>query len=478
MKKLIKSCLALAIGGLTLGACSISDDMNVNPNLPKEGSNAFLLTYAIQQTPNMVETIYGNLYIQHWSEKIYTDASRYTNINFSNYSFYADPLMNLQSIIEAKNLSDEDGSVANQVAVARILRAIFYWHMTDRWGDIPYTNALKGQRVPDPAYDTQQAIYADLFKELKAAQAQIDAGKGPTGDILYNGNMTKWKHLANTVRMLMALRLSKIDAQTGATEFNAAIADGAFANNAENAVYKHLPDANNQNNWYYVFIVQKRRWYAISEALANYMNSTNDPRIKVFADPRAADGKYAGMPYGVDGAVAGNIPESQVSMLGASLRAQDAPTNLVTFPQVLFAMAEAAKLGWINGGDASAANYYKQAIEQSVRQWRNNDTTGLGALMTAPGVPYDPANAVKQIAYQRWVHLYMNGYEAWAEWRRTGFPVLTPAPDNNNLPIPRRQGYPVLEPALNEKNYKDAVQRQTGFNGKDDLNGRVWWDKQ
>jgi hypothetical protein len=97
--------------------------------------------------------------------------------------------------------------------------------------------------------------------------------------------------------------------------------------------------------------------------------------------------------------------------------------------------------------------------------------------MAMPGVVYDPANAIKQIAYQRWVHLYMNGYEAWAEWRRTGYPILTPAPNNNNIAIPRRQAYTTTEQGLNGTNYSAAVQAQPGLGGKDDLNGRVWWDK-
>src|SRR5690606_27364801 len=111
------------------------------------------------------------------------------------------------------------------------------------------------------------------------------------------------------------------------------------------------------------------------------------------------------------------------------------------YAQVLFALAEAAKTGWIPGGDAAAKNYYDQAIEQSVRQWNNDNTSGLSALMGSSQVAYSPANALRQIGYQRWVHLFLHGYEAWAEWRRTGYPELLP-PAGTDLSIPRREGYP------------------------------------
>jgi hypothetical protein len=207
------------------------------------------------------------------------------------------------------------------------------------------------------------------------------------------------------------------------------------------------------------------------------------------------------VPYGLDGNAIGTISSQNVSFIGVHVRTQNAPCYVITYAQVQLAIAEADKLGWLPGGDADAELKYKAAVEASVRQWNrqsfkayndvNNkqvepvpydkndkgDTTGLAAYMAQPSVVYNAANALQQIGYQRWVHLYMNGYEAWAEWRRTGYPVLTPAPNNNNIPIPRRQGYPTSEQNINASNYKAAIQAQPGLNGKDDLTGKVWWDK-
>jgi hypothetical protein len=481
-----------------VGCKKFSSDLNTNPNAPTIASNAQLLTSAINQLPVVIEGISGALYTQQWAEKPYTDDSRYISVNFDYYGIYAGELENLQAILDSKTFNVNEGSKANQLAAARILRAYFYWHMTDRWGDIPYADALKGKADFTPKYDAQKDIYDDLLKELKEAAAQIDNGNPVTGDILYGGDMESWRRFANSMRALMALRLSKIDPAKGKLEFTDAFSGGVLTGNDQNAVYVHLADAVNQNYWYYVADVQNRPWYWISKTLTDYMAPLGDPRLKIFADTALASGKYAGVPYGLDGNAIGGISSQDVSFMGQHVRAQNAPCYVLTYAQMLLAQAEAIKLGWQAGGDADAALKYKAAIEASVRQWNRKsfqggvvddiektsysaddegDTTGLGAYLARPEVVYDPASALKQIAYQRWVHLYMNGYEAWAEWRRTGFPVLTPAPDNNNIPIPRRQAYPSSEPNINTDNYKAAIQAQPGLGGKDDLTGRVWWDK-
>jgi hypothetical protein len=500
MQKLlnIKLFIVLLITGA--GCTKFSDDININPNLPTKASNAQLLTSAINQVPSVIEAPTGLLYVQHWSEKPYTDASRYTIVNFDFYGIYSGALENLQTILNSESFNINEGSVNNQKAVARILKAYFFWHMTDRWGDIPYFNALKGKENFSPAYDRQKDIYYDLMKELKEAVAQIDNGNNVTGDILYGGDMNNWKRFANSMRLLMALRLSKADAAKGKLEFTDALNAGVITDNSQSAVFVHLADANNQNYWYYVANVLNRPWYWASKTIVDYMMPLNDPRLKIFADKNGSN-TYNGVPYGLDGNAVGTIPSASVSFIGLHVRTQNAPTYITTYAQVLLAIAEANKLNWLPGGDAEAKARYDAAIEASVRQWNRisfqaynpltdkqveripysttdkGDTSGLAAYLAQPEVAYNGTEALKKIAYQRWLHLYMNGYEAWAEWRRTGYPALTPAPNNGNLPIPRRQAYPVKEQNINGDNYRMAISSQPGLGGKDDLNGRVWWDQ-
>jgi hypothetical protein len=468
--------LLIGTAGLSLNSCTkFSDDINRNPNLPDTFSNPKLLTYAIQKLTTTTETSYGLLYVQHLSEKIYTDASRYINIDFDFSEFYADPLMNLRFIIDTKRFNEDEGSANNQKAVARILRAYYFWHITDRWGDIPYKEALLGKQKIDPVYNSQKDIYTDLFRELKEAAAQLEDDNPAQGDILYYGDTNKWKRLAGTIHALMALRLSKIDEAWGKSEFQAALATGIFESNADNAIFQHLPETAYLNYWYYVYSTQGRRWYCVSKPLVDYMKPLNDPRLEVYADTNNDD-DYVGMPYGLEGKDAQNIPAGSVSFQGPSIRAKAATAYIITYAQVLLAKAEAEKLNWIPGGEAAAAADYKAAITASVEQWTGS-TASVAAYQAQPAIAYNAATGIKQIAYQRWVHLYMNGYEAWAEWRRTGFPELTPAPNNGGKLIPRRQGYPLSERNINTINYNAAVQAQPGLNGKDDLNGRVWWDK-
>jgi hypothetical protein len=241
-----------------------------------------------------------------------------------------------------------------------------------------------------------------------------------------------------------------------------------MAANADNFVYKHLADANNQSYWYGQVVNQNREWWALTETLVDYMNPVNDPRLAVYGKKNNAN-IYKGLPFGT---TVGLPNTTGVSLMGTAIYAQNAPIYLVTYAQVLFAKAEAAKRGWIAGGDTEAKINYDLAIDQSVRQWTGSNT-GVAAMMALAGITYDPANALKQIAMQRWVHLFMHGFEAWAEWRRTGYPNNLVTPGGRAVPL--RNSYPPNEVFNNSTNYQAAVQQQ--FGGTDGIYGKVWWDK-
>jgi len=471
MNKLYIYILALCL----LAACNdFEDDINVNPNQPSQASNTQLLANAMRYLPGISSSAYGPLYPQHLSETEYTDASRYNTIYFDFYSYYTGPLMNIQKVLDSDELNANEGPIANQLAVAKILKAYFFWFMTDRWGDLPYTEALQGKEDFTPAYDSQEDIYNALFSLLDEANAQIVDGD-IENDIVYGGDTDKWRRLGNTIHMLMALRLSEVDPATASTEFNKAMDAGTFTSNDDNLVYQHLADADNWNYWYNVFENLNREWYAVSKPLVDYMRPLNDPRLPTFADPNV-DGEYVGLAYGLPGDVAntGQYSKDSISILGANLRQATTPVYLVTYAEALFAQAEAAKRGWIGGGDAAAEEYYTTAIEASVQQW-NGNTDGLESFLAQAEVQYNAEDAIEKIAYQKWVHLFMHGYEAWAEWRRTGFPILSPPENNSGRDIPLRQAYPTQEFQNNQDNYQEAVQR--AFGGEDEPEKSVWWDK-
>jgi hypothetical protein len=209
------------------------------------------------------------------------------------------------------------------------------------------------------------------------------------------------------------------------------------------------------------------------------INPEDIETINVLKGPAASAlygirGQYVGLDYGLPGSTTVTI--ANFSLLGSNLRLQNSPIPLVTYAQQLFAMAEAAKLGWITGSDATAQTHYNNAVTESIRQWTGSTATAA-AYLAQPNVTYDAVNALMKIGNQRWVHLFLHGYEGWAEWRRTGFPnFLAPPPANNGALIPRREAYGTQERSINSANYTAAV---AGFpyGGADDLNARVWWDK-
>lgn len=486
----MKKLFIILATGLFVSGCNKFDDTNISPTILTAASTKGLLTSAQR---SLSDHIFGNtaaarlpaMFVQHLSEGPYPGPSLYNDRNLSFSTWYTGPLYDLQTIINYNNSGNAaiigNGSKDNQIAVARILKAYYFLNLTDRYGDIPYSQALKGNEAFSPVYDKQQDIYMDLFKELKEAAAQIKETEAPVvGDVLLSGNMAGWKRFANTIRMTMALRLSKVDPAKGKAEYADAVAAGVITSNAQNITYKFLADdANNFNPWYNNYAISNRNDYAISTTLTDYMAPKNDPRLPVYGEVLAG-GVVRGLPYGRNTAV--NIPAA-FSRIGpyfggpnAAGTGKGAPLVLFSYPQVLFMRAEAAKLGYTAGGDAEAELHYKEAIKQSFMMYGVFTQAAYDAYMALPAVAYDAANGHRKIMTEKWVHGYLNhSWEAWNDWRRTGFPALTPAVDAIDARgIPLRLGYPATEASLNGENYATAV---AGLGGKDDNYGKMWWLK-
>lgn len=466
---------------LILTACGDFGDTNVDPNNPTSVPVAGFLTNAIHSMPAYESGTTGLYYAQYWSATRYTENSRYSVTQFDFTSIYSGPLSDLQKVIDMNSdpatmeMAAESGSNANQIAVARILKAYFFLHATDRWGDLPYTEALMALENLTPAYDTQSAIYTALFDELDKAIEEFDGGAVPKGDILFNGDTGKWKRFANALRLRMALRISDIDPATAKAEFEAAVADGVLASNEDNAIYHYLGNGVFDNPRYNDFLTRTDN--AVSKTVVDKLLALNDPRVATYADPigASAGDVYAGMPYGLGNAEAGSYGFDEVSLPNSVyVKAKDSSVPILTYAQVLFGLAEGAAYGWNAGG--SAESFYNAAIKASMEQWDVFDQTAYESYIQQTSVAFVDAKAIELIGEQKWLALYMQGYEGWAEWRRLGYPELVSAPAaaNNSGQIPRRQAYPASESQNNQANYENAVARQ----GADDLDTRVWWDVQ
>lgn len=473
------------------GCTSDFEEINSNPNEPEMVETSQLLTSAIKSAK---ETLFSQetssiLYAQFWAETDYTDVSTYATPQSSFYKFYNGPLADLQTIInyntneETKSEVLTSGSNANQLAVARILKAWIFMNVTDIWGDIPYSEALKGRNNSSPKYDEQSDIYADIIKELKEASNQIALDELTVkGDILYNGDMLKWKKFANSLLLRIGMRLSKVSPQEGKDLVVKALSDGIFESNKDNALYQHLDDENNANGHYINFI--RRQDYAISNTMISYMSagtqsSVYDPRIDKYAKP-AENPNYdnginlyinniGGMPYGVSTEVATALPNTYSSFPGDAVKSKTSPTIFMSYPELLFIKAEAIQRNWISG---DAERTLKDAIKASMDFWEIPTSVANSYI---EGVNFDPSKALQTIITQKWIALYMQGITAWSDWRRTGLPELTPGPYTQATnEIPRRRAYDSEEYTLNGANVRAAIERQ----GPDDFQTRMWWDKQ
>lgn len=475
MKTYIKKTAIALLMIFAIASCTKDfEEINTDPNNVTSVPTAYLMTQAQRAILSQTFFFTTALYAQHWSETQYTNTSRYETAEASFNGFYTGPLADLQQIItlntdeSTMSAAAASGANVNQIAIARILKAYTFQMITDMWGEIPYSDALKGADQFVPSYDSQDAIYADLVNELTEAAAQIDeSAAGMEGDILYAGDMAAWRKFANSLKARVGIRMTNANPSLAETAVISGLA-GGFESNADDALYAYLSDAANWNPVYSHFLT--RTDYAISNTLADYMSTINDPRLPIFADDAPNTGTIVGMPYGVTAAEAGSITNDDISFPGMAVREATSPGVLMTYSELLFIKAEAAAREWLTDDPATV---YQDAITSSLEYW-GVEEADISTYLAQPEVAYDPANFAKSIGEQKWVSLYTNGVEAWAEWRRLDYPELLPAPAAaEGRQIPRRRAYTQVEYELNLKNITVAIERQ----GPDVMETKIWWDK-
>jgi len=478
---------ALALAAIT-GCTDDFTGINTNPNAPTAVSARYLLPAVITSS---VDELLGtgldrgvaSLWVQHYARLQYTGTDRYiVEPNFSDgywRSLYRGPVVDVNEIIERAN----DRASNNEAAVGMILKAWIFHNMTDLWGDIPYVQAGTGRDeggTTTPAYDRQVEVYTGLLSQLSQAAQMIDLSepgfggvqfRGSSGnpDLLYLGDMFKWQLWANSLRLRIGMRLSEIDPGTAQSAVAAAVASGVFMSRAQEARLDYPGTPPNENPMYLAF-KERPGDFRVSKTLVDTLKALNDPRLPIYAEPNA-DGEYEGMPNGlVD---EHGIPFTAVSKVGEWFLRANTPAVIQSYEEVLFLQAEAAARGW-GGGDP--ATLYAEAIAESMRRF-DIDEVEIDAYLASPEVEYDPPRGMAQIALQKWIALYDQGPEAWAEWRRTGIPSLTPGRDNlNSDRVPVRFPYPSSEETTNKAQLQEALSGQ-GLGGLDSqLNTALWWD--
>lgn len=417
------------------------------------------------------------LYAQYFSETQYTEVSLYSDPKLPFVASYAGVLTDLQTIID-KNESN------NMTQVAKILQQYVFWTITDRWGDVPYSEALKALEKPNPKYDTQEDIYKGMLATLTAAVAAFDNTSIIKGDLIFKGDAPSWKRTANSLRMLMSIQLSKRYPAAGAyaaTQFNAALTDpnGYISTNAQNMVLDY-PGGNFKSPWYAVY--DGRKDYGESKTMTDLMSSLGDPRQNEFGganqDATAPDAELTsnvGVPYGVKKVTAEAFTSANTNwarILRGDKRKIDSDLTIISAAEVALARAEAADLGWTA---ENLNTVYNNGIALSFEQWGEPLPGGYTSQASVALGVAGTASNIQKIATQRYIASYPDGLQAWNIWRKTGFPVLLPAPDATSSPkvIPRRYTYDSAEYTSNKASVEAAVALLVGGDKQD---SRVWWD--
>ena len=471
-------------------ACSDLTSINQNPNGPVDVPPPSILPNVIQTVVGGVNGVNslnirgGGLWVQYYSEIQYRDEDKYLvrSGTSGGWGFYNGALEDIRRMI----IKGEANKTPNWSAVGRIMKSYVFSVMTDAMGNLPYSQALKGDTVLNPAYDTQQAIYNGMLADLAQANTDIDLAPAAVGfsdgDLMYGGKMAKWKRFGNSLRLRLAIHLSKADPTKAASEAAAAVAAGVFTSNADNAQLMYLATSPNRNPIYND--AQGRDDYGMSKTFVDSLTSFADPRLPVFAQINPAGTGYQGLPNGLNDGE--GTPIVNISRFGAFWRSTpNAPMYLLTYSEVLFLEAEAAERGWIPGGSAAAATYYTNAITASLQQY-GVAAADIATYLGQAKVGYDAGGTtlaahMNQIMYQKWVSLFMQGMEAWTEVRRTGIPSLIPGPRavfgaGIAGSIPQRLPYDDNEAVLNAANLDAAVSAQ-GFSAGNDIQSKLWFAK-
>lgn len=395
---------------------------------------------------------------------------------------------------------------SNLFNMARIWRAFVFQILVDTYGDVPYKESAKGylQSLYLPVYDDQKAIYDDLLKEVSEATKALDPAKAiESGDLFYKGNIAQWKRLGNSLLLRLAMRYTKVDAAK-AKQYAAAAVDaangGVMQSNADNAFLVFNATFNHPNAG--LFQGTERANFFLGKPFVDYLKSTNDPRLQFIAvkyatpaNPLATAGPentnpadQIGMPFGYNESTIPSAPgfpgrtgaAFNYSQLNRRTVAKtDATEFFITYAQTQLLLAEAASRGYITG---TPDTLYKSGVRAHMEQMKQFDasavvtTAAQDAYLAAN--PYSPARALELINTQYWIASFLNGAEAWANFRRSGFPALTPNPYPAADPAVKgdfihRLVYPVREVSVNTTNYNAAVARM----GPDNLATRVFWDK-
>lgn len=522
--------LLLGVASLFVVSCEDIDTLNIDPNNPAEVPSNMLMSGAQKWIVDNIYDVWFSgrqclLYSQYWAQRNYTEEDRYqlresTNNNYFNYLYMG--IANLDKVIElntdpAKAPGNSAyGANANQIAAAKIMKAWLMTVITDTWGNVPYTDVAQLEDgVLYCKYDDQKDIYNALIADLTEAVNMIDESEVAftSGDVIYNGDASKWKKFGNSLKCRLAIHLSKVDAKWKGY-IAEAVVSGVFTSNDDAAKYSYVTSGSDYCMFYSGFYVSGRNDFTITKQFVNLMKGEADvlngkthpwegildPRLRMYTTSATykIDGEtvsgYNGFPYGAPSNVATaarartpNWYSSKPAFLNS-----DFTIPMMTYAELQFILSE-----YLGYSEAE----YKAGVKASLEYWA--DVTG--SSIYSDDIDEYVASVSKNIdaeavAVQKYIDLFMNGTEAWTEIRRTGYPVQLIRPGEKQTyeirngngvltetrevvfsplsevkdDIISRVKYPTNESTLNGKYWQEALTKLE--DGTNNYYSKMYWD--
>jgi hypothetical protein len=515
MKKLFKCVLLIVLITSTASCDKGLEEININRVNPTSVDPAALLNNAIINLSYSTRSVIFDMGIVQ--QLVTPNGGVLAGANFNQDSrdagtggaiwalYYQNVIKYTHDVIVQTKSVAGRGNLYN---MARIIQAYAFMILTDEYGSIPYSEAGAGYTdlILFPKYENQQDIYPKLLTEFAEATAALTTSSTvatETQDILYTGNIAKWKKFGYSSLLRAGMRLSKVDAVKAQSTVQAAFTGGVITDNADNAYIRH--DANFTSPIGNMLNGSEAANFYLVKAFVDTLKNNSDPRLSSIAIryKGAKDGNgqtvavgttaaadQIGMPMGYDNGtikaratadgLASFYDYSQVDR--RRMVKTNAPVFLVTAAQTNLLLAEARFRGWITSG--TAAQYFTDGIKAHMDQMVTYDAgsavTGAARDAYVTAHPLLVGKEMDQINTQYWIASFLNCPEAFANFRRSGYPALTPNPygQPNNPDVPngtfiRRLTYPTSELSVNTTNVNAAIAAM----GADKLSTRLWWDK-
>lgn len=486
MKKISIIKLFFVAGGLSLFAIGCTkkfDSINTNPNAPTVVPATNVLAKGILSSAS---TLFGERLDIYYTGSY---AGMTAAIGLGDYEYRVDinnsmwegMYLAMSYLVNAGDLAQKEGNT-NLYAAALTLKAYDAQKTTDMWGSVPYTEAfhLKDSGLLYPHYDNQQTVYNAILGELKqAADIFKSGGTGVlgVGDLLFKGDVSKWRKFCNSLRLRVAIRMSLVDPNTAKSVISEVLGDPTsypvMSGNADNA-YLNFPGVTPDLEYWYVRLGTTGAYtdqYRMNYVLINALQSNNDPRLPIYAR-LDNNGGYNGYRFGPNQLSDPNNNGNNVSGIGNRFCQNPAGFSpFMNAAEVSFIEAEAFQRGLVTG-NAQAA--YQNGITLSCTE-NGVAPTDIATLLAQPEVAWNGGTTtnLQKIYLQKWISLFKQSEEAWSEARRTDVPLMTDVSKNysasHNRP-PFRLAYADEEKTLNP-NFPTSVVETDIFWGT-----QVWWD--